>query len=114
MHEFSLAQSVADLVLESAAREGISRIHRVSVVVGEWSAVMPDALTISFSAIAGVSGPVLEGAVMAVRLTAAAGECEPCSLRFTADDQGLHCPACGGPARLLTGTELYVDSYEGD
>lgn len=115
MHEFSLAQSIADLVTDSARQEGIKQIRRVTVVVGEWSAVMPDALITSFAAIAGVSGELLEGAAMEVRMSPAVGECAACGgLRFPASDGGLTCPGCKGGAVLLSGTELRVDSYEGD
>ncbi|HYF95304.1 MAG TPA: hydrogenase maturation nickel metallochaperone HypA [Symbiobacteriaceae bacterium] len=115
MHEFSLAQSIADLVTGSAREEGISRIRRVTVLVGEWSAVLPDALTTSFAAIAGVSGPILEGAEMVVQISPAMGECAACGgLRFPASEGGLTCPGCKGGAILVSGTELRVDSYEGD
>lgn len=114
MHEFSLAQSVIDLVSESARQNNISRIRRVTVVVGQWSAVLPEALSTSFQVIAGVSGPLLEGAEMQVELRPAQARCDTCQSEYPADEQGLFCPACGLAATLVSGSEFYVDSYEGD
>lgn len=114
MHEFSLAQSIIDLVTESAQAQGIQQVRRVTVVVGEWSAVLPDALSTSFAVIAGVSGDLLEGAAMAVIARPATARCAGCEQEFAVARQGLFCPACGSAAELLTGTEFYVDSYEGE
>jgi hydrogenase nickel incorporation protein HypA/HybF len=114
LHEFSLAQSIVDLVQESAVQQGISHINRVTVVVGEWSAVLPEALCTSFAIICGVSGPLLVGTEMQVERRGAMGRCTACSAEFAASELGLLCPECGGPAALASGTEFFVDSYEGD
>lgn len=114
MHEFSLAQNIADMITASAQENGITHIRKVSVVVGQWSAVMPEALQTSFQVIAGVSGPVLEGAAMDITLKEARARCLACQTEYPADEQGLICPACGAAAQLVAGAEFYVDSYEGD
>lgn len=114
MHEFSLAQNIADMVTASAQENGITRIHKITVVVGQWSAVMPEALQTSFLVIAGVSGPVLESATMQVEHKEARARCGACAHEYAADEPGLICPACGAAARLVSGSEFYVDSYEGD
>jgi len=114
MHELSLAQSLMDVVAESAAREGIARVQRVTVVVGEWSAIVPDALIHCFEMLAVETGGLFDGASLVVTRKAAEGECKACGERFPAEVNGLRCPTCGGAARLITGTELSVDSYEGE
>lgn len=114
MHEFSLAQSLMGLVGESARQEGISHIRRVTVVVGEWSAVLPDALTGSFAILAADSGELWKDAELLIVKNPTTGECEGCGHRFEVEEAGLFCPVCGAAARLTSGTELYVDSYEGE
>lgn len=115
MHELSLAQSMMDLVAESAAREGIRHISRVTVVVGQWSAVLPYALTSCFEMLAAEwPGALFGGAELIINQQPAMAECRACGQQFPAEEAGLICPTCGSGARLLTGTELAVDSYEGD
>jgi hydrogenase nickel incorporation protein HypA/HybF len=114
MHEFSLAQSLMQLVEESARQEAITHVRRVTVVVGEWSAVMPDALAGSFAILAADSGGLFTDAELQVTQRAAHGECNVCGQQFPAEEGGLFCPGCGAAAHLISGNELYVDSYEGD
>jgi hydrogenase nickel incorporation protein HypA/HybF len=114
MHEFSLARSIADLVEESALEQGIQHVRRVTVVIGEWSAVLPEALESSFEIICSVSGPLFEGTAMQVERRPAVGRCTACGSEFPASELGLACPRCGGPGQLTSGSECYVDSYEGD
>jgi len=114
LHEVSLAQSLLDVLEESAREQGITRVHRVKVVVGQWSAVLPEALSTSFELLAAHVGPPLTGAELTIAVNPAVGECTTCGERYDADEKGLSCPACGGTARLVSGTELYIDSYEGE
>ncbi|HYF92500.1 MAG TPA: hydrogenase maturation nickel metallochaperone HypA [Symbiobacteriaceae bacterium] len=114
MHELSLAQSLMDVVSESAAQEGIRRIHRVTAVVGAWSAIIPEVLTNCYDMLAAEAGDLFAGSQLIIVTKPAMGECKSCGEQFPAEVTGLICPACGSGARLITGTELAVDSYEGD
>lgn len=114
MHELSLAQSLMDVVAESAAREGIHRVRTVTAVVGEWSAIIPEVLINCFDMLAAEGNDLFAGARLTVTRQPAMGECKSCGERFPAELTGLLCPACGAAARLISGTELAVDSYEGD
>jgi hydrogenase nickel incorporation protein HypA/HybF len=115
MHELSLAQSMMELVADSAAREGIAHVKRVTVIIGQWSAVVPYSLTSCFDMLAAEwDGGLFQGAELIINQQPAMAECKACGKQFPAEETGLICPACGSGARLLSGTELAVDSYEGD
>lgn len=114
MHELSLAQSIADVVAESAAQRGIRRVSRVIVVVGEWSSVVPEALAVGFQFVAAAAGDLLAGAELQVIPEPVQAECTSCGHAFAAGQTGLTCPVCGGPARLTAGMALQIDSYEGE
>lgn len=115
MHEFSLAQSLMALVEEDAGQRGIRRVSRVKVVVGAWTAVLPDALTASFAILAATGGELFRGAELVITQRPATGECTQCGHTFEVGELGLaSCPRCGGVARLVSGNELYVESYEGE
>ncbi|WP_042690855.1 hydrogenase maturation nickel metallochaperone HypA, partial [Azospirillum sp. B506] len=48
MHELSLCESIVALVVESAGREGIRRVTRVTVDIGAGAAIDPEALLFCF------------------------------------------------------------------
>jgi|GEM_PF-6522881 len=51
MHEASLIQNLLEIVLESAAANGITRVERIHLVVGEGHGALPDALDFAFRAL---------------------------------------------------------------
>lgn len=60
MHELSLTLSLMNLVAESAAANGLSRVAKVELRVGRWSGVCPESLSFAFQAL--VRGPLWTGA----------------------------------------------------
>ncbi len=50
-------ERILDVVRESAAREGITRVRTVALVVGPRSGAMPEALRFAFEVLAGTAGP---------------------------------------------------------
>ena len=48
MHEMSIAQSIIDIVQQEMARHQVSKVSVIRLVVGEFTAVVPDSLTFSF------------------------------------------------------------------
>lgn len=114
VHELSLAQSIVDVVTENARGMGIRRVRRVTVLVGEWSAVVPESLEVGFHFLAAAAGDLFDGVELKVTLEPVEGACTACGHRFAPGHTGLTCPACGGVARLMTGTALQIQSYEGE
>jgi len=114
VHEFSLAGSIIQTVAQSARERGITRVVRVTVVVGEWAAVLPDALQAGFAILAADAGPPVAGADLVVEVAPAEAECTACGDRFAVATSGLKCPACSQTGRLVAGLELSIDSYEGE
>ena len=86
----------------------------VTLRVGEWSAVLPDSLETGFSVLAALEGDLFAGTELVIRREPARGVCSACGERFPAGPAGLICPRCGGAARLETGVELEIESYEGE
>ena len=70
MHELSIAQSIVEMVCE---RAGEARVHRLTLVIGKLSAVMPDALRFCFDVCA--EGTVLEGAALEIIEPRGRGRC---------------------------------------
>ena len=64
MHEFSIASSIVENVLELAERERASKVLEVRLVIGEFTHIEGEQVRFCFEAI--VQGTALEGAVLVV------------------------------------------------
>ena len=95
MHELAIAQSLLDIVLEEAARHGVSRVARVGLKLGAFTNVVADSLRFCFDLIK--EGTVAAGAEVVL------------------PDPFASCPECGSAkVRLCQGQELSVDFIESE
>lgn len=112
MHELSLAQEAIRLVAQDASQRGLKRITLVKILVGEWTAVLPDAFRFAFECAS--RGTIVEGAQLEIIEIPARALCRTCGLEFHPEEWLLLCPKCSTPgAQLLNGREMQVVSYEG-
>jgi len=114
VHELGLAQNVIDAVGADARRRGFRRVRRVTLRVGEWSAVLPESLEAGFAVLASLEGDLFAGTELRIEREPARGVCVACGRSFPVGRDGLVCPGCGGAGRLETGVELEIESYEGE
>ncbi|GGR93565.1 hydrogenase maturation nickel metallochaperone HypA/HybF [Deinococcus sedimenti] len=111
MHEASVALALVDVATEALHEHGGARVTALTVRVGAWSSVVPEALMAAFPACA--AGTPLQGARLTVVRVPGVGDCPahgPVELDLT---RGLRCPSCGAavPA-LVQGDELELDELE--
>ena len=81
MHELALCESITDLVVECARREGIARVSRVVIEIGVAAAVDPEALSFCFPITA--ADTVAAGAELVINMIALAGEMRSLRQRST-------------------------------
>jgi|SRR5208283_4285220 len=113
MHELALSQSIVDLVVEYARKEGVRAVTRVVVEVGVAAGVEPDALRFCFDIVAADS--LAQGAELAIETTTLQVRCRDCECEFEPARLVSSCPHCGSYApRLLRGRELRVKSFDGE
>ncbi|CBS89661.1 hydrogenase maturation nickel metallochaperone HypA [Azospirillum lipoferum] len=113
MHELSLCESIVAMVAESARREGLHRVTRVTVDIGVASAIDPDALLFCFPIV--TEGTAAAEAELAVNRIALKARCAGCGTDFSPETLISPCPACGGHDRtLLAGRDMRVVSFEGE
>jgi hydrogenase nickel incorporation protein HypA/HybF len=109
MHEYSVASSLLGLVERHARDHHAARVVRVHVRIGEQCGVEPELLRSAWELVrerSGAAGAALELASVPLRW-----ECRACD-ETLAPGTGLRCPACGGPAALAAGLELFLDRIE--
>ncbi len=113
MHEASVALTLIRVAETVALENGGGRILSLTVRIGQWSTVVPEALHAAFPACA--EGTLLQGAHLSIQLVPGVGLC-PLHGRVELNLQrGLRCPICDAPTpELLQGDELELDGLELD
>jgi len=112
MHELALTQSIVELVVDRALREGMRAVTRVELEVGAASGVEPEALRFCFDAV--TRETAAEGAVLDIREQPLRGRCRDCGLVFDLAGLAAPCPQCHAYApTVLGGRQLRVTFFEG-
>lgn len=107
VHELSLAQSILGEALQQASLHGAERIVSIRLRIGELSAVVPDALTFSFSIVA--EGTVAQDAQILIDHVPWCVRCLQCKTEYHVCEGLPSCPTCrtqGGDT--VSGRELQI------
>ncbi|MGB9661141.1 MAG: hydrogenase maturation nickel metallochaperone HypA [Moorellaceae bacterium] len=113
MHELALAQTAVRLVAQDAAQRGVKRVTSVKLLIGEWTAVLPEAFRLAFHC--ACRDTLLEGAELDMEVVPPRALCPSCGLEFRPEEWFLLCPRCNAAgARLLSGREMEIVSYGGE
>jgi len=115
MHEMSLMGDILQLVQDDAAVNGIRKIEKVELIVGEIANAMPDALRMAFAIFREQNLHLFtETAVLVIHLEEARAKCVLCGEEYKPDQKLALCPSCHVPSgKVLTGETFQVLSYEG-
>jgi hydrogenase nickel incorporation protein HypA/HybF len=109
MHEFTLAQNMAEIIREKADR---GKILSVDIEVGAVSGAVPEAL--NFCAQIVFEECLGTGIEIRMHSRPAEARCE-CGKTFTMETPLSPCPFCGGFSHNITsGKEVFVKSIEID
>lgn len=112
MHELGVVYHIMDTLEEVAKENSLSKIHAVTVEIGEVSTVLPDYL-IDCWAWAVKKRPLLSDCRMEVERLPAFSFCEECSTEYPTVAHGRICPNCGSEKTyLLRGNELNIKEVE--
>ncbi|WP_293914788.1 hydrogenase maturation nickel metallochaperone HypA [Deinococcus sp.] len=111
MHEASVALDLIRVAQDVLREHGGVRVTALTVRLGQWSAVVPEALSAAFPACA--QGTPLAGAALSIVRVPGVGECPTHGLVELQLMRGLRCPLCDAPTpKLLQGDELELDELE--
>jgi len=111
MHEMSLAESVLQIIEESACTQNFQRVHTVVLEIGVLAAVEPDAMRFCFDAV--TRGSIAEGARLEILNKPGEGWCADCGKTVPLCEQFGLCPECGGAHIEITGgNEMRVKDLE--
>lgn len=93
MHEASMVAAMMNILKEEARRHKVTKITRVRLAVGLFTAVEPRTLEACFELYA--EGTAAEGAELAVETVPAEGRCLDCGASFAMTSLRAPCPLCG-------------------
>jgi hydrogenase nickel incorporation protein HypA/HybF len=101
VHEVGVAQSILDAVAARIVQP--SRVREVTVRLGPFSGVDPEALQFAFAVLAGESR--CSAASLAVQMSEARGDCARCGSDLPLDAPGPVCPRCGATLTAVRGDD---------
>ncbi len=107
MHEMSLAESILEIVEDTARKQGFARVKEVRLEIGALSGVEIEALSFCMDVV--LNGSVAEGARVELERVPGTGWCMQCGVSVPLDALYDPCPRCGGyQVQATSGTEMRV------
>ncbi len=103
MHEMSLAESVREIVEETARTHGASRVASVRLEIGALAMVEIDAMRFAFDVVK--RGSLADDALLEIVETEGSAWCMQCSKPVAITRRGDACPSCDGHQLQVTGGE---------
>lgn len=111
MHEMSLAESMREIVEETARANGATSVSVVRLRIGRLAPVEMEALRFCFDVV--TKGTLAEGAALEIEPVDGSAWCWDCNATVSLAGLGEPCPACGGHRLEVTGgTEMRVHELE--
>ncbi len=111
MHEMSLAESIVQIVEDTARKHGGTHVTSVRLEVGQLAGVEIDALRFCFEAASRES--LAADALLVIDQPEGRAWCMPCGGSVTVGSLADPCPDCGSHQLQVTGgTELRVRDIE--
>ena len=112
MHELGIVFYIIDDVRGVAEENGVSRVTREILELGEVSGVVPAYLQDAWKW-ACAREALMDGCELAVEAIPAVTLCDDCGAEYATVEYGRTCPACGsGNTHLLRGTEVMIKEIE--
>lgn len=112
MHELGVVFHVIKTLEHTAAENGVTKINKVTLQLGEVSSVIPHYLTDCWKW-ASAKNELLCGAELTIETIPAVTFCEGCNREYATVEHGRTCPYCGsGRTYLLQGNEFMIKEIE--
>ena len=113
MHEMSITMSMMEIVREHMEKNGVKRLKKLRIRVGELTAVEPQSLIFCFEIY--TKGSSMEGVTLEIENVPLKGRCGDCKREFCIDEFSFDCPACNSNSiENISSHELDIISMEAE
>ena len=101
MHEMSLAESVLQIIEDTARKQGFTRVKTVWLEIGQLACVEQESLRFGFDVV--TRGSIAERARLEIIEVTGRGRCKKCTSDVALAALYEACPNCGGYEIQVTG-----------
>jgi hydrogenase nickel incorporation protein HypA/HybF len=113
MHELTVVSNIFKIILETAEKNNLSKISKISLKIGRQRHLAPDLMKFAFDSVS--KNTVAAGAVMDIERVDIQMECRTCGFNFIVTNNTYLCIKCGSAAlKILSGQDLLIESIEGE
>ena len=113
MHELSITQSILNIALETAEREGAKRINEIKITLGEMTGCVPQYIQEYFDIVS--ESTIAHGARLVFTRVPAIAKCLDCGKETHLIRFRFRCESCGSQKlTIVSGKEFLVDSIDID
>lgn len=113
MHEFSIAESIIESIVNAALKEKLTKIEKVTLIVGSFTSVNNDSLMFAMDALKKEHS--LENMKVEILDIPLEVKCRECGSTTLPEDVFLMCSDCGSTnVEIIHGKELYIKSIEAE
>ncbi|MBI5325272.1 MAG: hydrogenase maturation nickel metallochaperone HypA [Ignavibacteriae bacterium] len=111
MHEVSIAQEIIDIVNEYLPSENGNTVKTVKVDIGEFSNILPEALSFGFEVL--TCNSELKGVELIINKIPLMIGCKNCGKRTQLEEPFFFCSKCeSADVEILSGIEMKVTEIE--
>lgn len=107
MHELGITQNIVAIATEHARG---AKVHRITLEIGQLTAIMPDAIEFCFDVCA--QGTPLAGATLEIIRRPGRGQCQACGQELDLDKPFGVCDCGSTHITLIQGEELTIKELE--
>ncbi len=112
MHELGIVMQAIDQVEQAAEENGVSKVLKLRMEVGEVSSVVPELFTDCFQW-ARKKTRHMQDTELEIVILEAISYCQDCSQTYKTTAYARQCPHCGsGNTYLVTGNEINIKDIE--
>ena len=111
MHEFSVVQSLMELIEQNIKENNAKSVSKVVLKIGKMSGIEPHLLKIAFDTFK--EKTVCENAELEMIIQDVVAFCEDCKKEFVIEENKFICPDCKGfNLKIIDGEDMYLMSLE--
>ncbi|MDQ1296426.1 MAG: hydrogenase nickel incorporation protein HypA/HybF [Bacteroidota bacterium] len=113
MHEIKIAEDLSSIVLQTARKENLVRVTKVSISFGQLVQIVPHIFEFAFREI--VRDTIARKAKVDIEIIPVKMKCNICGTDFQLAENNFACNVCGSTdLNIIHGKELFIKSIEGE